>query len=77
MALIIYKNGRKYSNIKFGSTSECLDFIKFNRYNAGDTYNIFEYPSGEFYTQYTVDQSLSIGRSNNLSSKPRKRHFKS
>lgn len=75
MELIIYKNGRKYSNIKFSTVYECLEFIKFNGIKANDVYNIFEYSTGEFYTQYYVDNSDNIWKNNNPEKKPRKRKF--
>ena len=77
MELIIYKNGRKYSNIKFPNVNECIAFIKFYGVKANDIYNIFEYPSGEFYTQYFVDDSneLCIYEFNDPKKKPRKRRF--
>lgn len=30
MGFIIYKNSRRYSNIKFTDIDECKEFIKFN-----------------------------------------------
>lgn len=76
MALIIYKNSRKYSNIKFDSNKECLDFIKFYGTKANDTYDMFEYPSGEFFGRYTVDDLNSDIWFCAPTTTPRKRHFK-
>lgn len=75
MELIIYKNGRKYSNIKFSTVSECIEYIRFYGIKVNDVYNIFEYPSGEFYTQYCVDNSNNIWKNINPEKKPRKRKF--
>lgn len=76
MTLIIYKNNRKYSNIKFGSSNECLDFIKFNGTKAKDTYDMFEYPSGEFFGRYAVDDQNSDIWFCVPTKTPRKRRFK-
>ena len=55
---VIYKNGRKYSNIKFTDIDECKKFIKYNlkrwSYICLDNYDIFEYPSGKFVTRLVI-----------------------
>ena len=55
---VIYKNGRKYSNIKFTDIDECKKFIKYNlkrwSYMCLDNYDIFEYPSGKFVTRLGI-----------------------
>ena len=55
---VIYKNGRKYSNIKFTDIDECKKFIKYNlkrwSYMCLDNYDIFEYPSGKFVTRLVI-----------------------
>ena len=56
---VIYKNGRKYSNIKFTDIDECKKFIKYNlkrwSYMCLDNYDIFEYPSGKFVTRLVIE----------------------
>lgn len=59
--LIVYKNGRKYSNIKFESVDDAYEFIRFNgdHYNAWKNnwyFDFFEYPSGKFVTRKVVEE---------------------
>lgn len=81
--LIVYKNGRKYSNIKFESLENAHEFICFN----GDHYNVwkengyfdfFEYPSGKFVTRQVVEEvNNKFVFTDNCSVKtPRNRRFK-
>lgn len=51
MRFIIYKNNRRYSNIKFTDIDECKEFIKFNgdhdeAASKGWYFDFYEYPSG-------------------------------
>ena len=58
---VIYKNGRKYSDIKFTDIDECKEFIKYNLkrwyYMGLDNYDIFEYPSGKFVTRLAIEDT--------------------
>ena len=58
---VIYKNGRKYSDIKFTDIDECKEFIKYNlkrwSYIGLDNYDIFEYPSGKFVTRLAIEDT--------------------
>ena len=58
---VIYKNGRKYSDIKFTDIDECKKFIKYNlkrwSYMRLDNYDIFEYPSGKFVTRLVIEDT--------------------
>lgn len=52
MGFIIYKNSRKYSNIKFTDIDECKEFIKFNgdydeAASKGWYFDFYKYPSGK------------------------------
>lgn len=85
--LIIYKNGRRYSKIKFSSKEEALGFIKFNTnpdpklgdWKLSTRWDLFDYPTGEFVVEYRVldatPTSLMIVE-DDPEKKPRKRNFK-
>ena len=71
ITFVLYKNGRRYSNIKFSSEEEVLKFMDFN---LGD---IFEYPYGFFRKRYMIKETkegLVFSRKMPFK-EPRKRHF--
>ena len=78
---VIYKNSRKYSDIKFTDIDECKEFIKYNlkrwSYMRLDNYDIFEYPSGKFVTRLVIEDMDKgcIFKENCPEKKPRNRKF--
>lgn len=59
---IIYKNNRRYSNIKFTDIDECKEFIKFNgdhdeAASKGWYFDFYEYPSAKFVTRLIVEDT--------------------
>lgn len=56
--IVIYKNNRKYSNIKFIDIKECKKFIRFYEEDcdkvSGCYFDFYEYPSGKFVKQLVV-----------------------
>ena len=59
---VIYKKGRKYSNIKFTDIDECKEFIRFNgdhdeAASKGWYFDFYEYPSGKFVTRLAVEDT--------------------
>jgi len=80
ITFMVYKNGRKYSNIKFSSEEEVLKFMDFNLpgdYSFEDYYDIFEYPYGFFRKRYKIKdtkEGLVFTRVMPIK-EPRKRHF--
>lgn len=80
ITFVLYKNGRRYSNIKFSSEEEVLKFMDFNlgdNYSFEDYYDIFEYPYGFFRKRYMIKETkegLVFSRKMPFK-EPRKRHF--
>ena len=78
---VIYKNSRKYSDIKFTDIDECKEFIKYNlkrwSYMGLDNYDIFEYPSGKFVTRLVIEDMDKgcIFKENCPEKTPRNRKF--
>ena len=78
---VIYKNNRKYSDIKFTDIDECKEFIKYNlkrwSYMWLDNYDIFEYPSGKFVTRLVIEDMDKgyIFKENCPEKTPRNRKF--
>ena len=59
---VIYKNSRKYSDIRFTDIDECKEFIRFNgdhdeAANKGWYFDFYEYPSGKFVTRLVVEDT--------------------
>lgn len=80
MGFVVYKNGRKYSNVKFSSIDECKEFIDLNlndSYMYTDNYDVFEYPSGKFVTRFVIeDTDKGLVLTENCPEKtPRNRRF--
>lgn len=59
---ILYKNGRKYSNIKFSSIEEVLNYMDFSLNSYWlytDFYDIFDANTGTFIERYMIEESNS------------------
>lgn len=57
MQYILYRNNRKYSNIKFSSFDEVKDYIKFNtslNTDSTNIYDIYKYETGLFQRSLVV-----------------------
>ena len=59
--IVIYKNNRKYSNIKFIDIKECKKFIRFYEEDcdkvSGCYFDFYKYPSGKFVTRFAVEDT--------------------
>lgn len=83
ISFIIYKDSKKYSNIKFGSLNEAHDYITFNNHDCNSSINnhyfdFFEYPSGKFVTRQVIEEinNKFVFTDNCPVKTPRNRRFK-
>lgn len=87
MEYILYKNNRKFSNIKFSSIDTIKEYIEFiDTYTRAEwhkyVYDVYEYPTGKFYCRlmvktYFTSKGTKYGFVEiTVTNKPRNRRFK-
>ena len=79
---VMYKNGRKYSDIKFSDIDTCKEYIRFHKDDIKAATNswyfdLYEYPSGKFVTRLVVEDTNkgSVFTENCPVKTPRNRKF--